>query len=564
MRSAKKSTKVLSALSMAAVAVIGLKASSAHGATVTLYYGDDTYANSNNDVAISGTYRSGATKTDTQGAAEYLSQNNTNSTNVTTVAVSQTAATTINLPLNSYLSLAIDALVTGDTNPDGGNTTGPGAGATQPSFLGLAALGVGITSSDTTASILSPLAVPGGAQVSTASNGGSTYLSTGIVNGSQNVITHPTKQGSNSVVGSYNVVPNWANEAQPGDVEPNKLTGTGSDTGSTASGNIGINSPPFGGNTSVNSATTGGVNQLEQFAGTGTATYLSATDFIDSLVFKGLSAGTVTLTPSLDTAATAYWTLQTAGSTTFYTGPSSSHTHNGSASQYKTQGVSGADTLGNLPVLVINVIGASSTATHHAVIALSATANTANYGTTVLNGTGDHNGTFTPVANSLTSTGSNGGYTLAEVTGINGGGGDATDNVGVTGISATDAEIFGLDVKVSGTQASSAQLAVLINAIAGDGQATASVVTSVTTADPTHGDISSLDNATNGLSYNLFLTFAAGFNPGSLGFDLSNANDSNLSGYDITAVAVVPEPMSLGLLALGGVGLMSRRSRRKS
>ena len=66
--------------------------------------------------------------------------------------------------------------------------------------------------------------------------------------------------------------------------------------------------------------------------------------------------------------------------------------------------------------------------------------------------------------------------------------------------------------------------------------------------------------------YNLFLKFAAG-GPGAsdhLGLDVSTANDSNLVGYTFNAIAVVPEPMSLGLLAIGGVGLMARRTRRKS
>jgi hypothetical protein len=71
-----------------------------------------------------------------------------------------------------------------------------------------------------------------------------------------------------------------------------------------------------------------------------------------------------------------------------------------------------------------------------------------------------------------------------------------------------------------------------------------------------------------GSQYNLFLTFSGTNLPGSatdtLGLDLSSTNDALLSGYTFSAVAVVPEPMSLGLLVLGGVGLMARRNRRKA
>jgi hypothetical protein len=68
-----------------------------------------------------------------------------------------------------------------------------------------------------------------------------------------------------------------------------------------------------------------------------------------------------------------------------------------------------------------------------------------------------------------------------------------------------------------------------------------------------------------GSQYNLFLDDASG--PSSdnfLGIDLANSNDFNLNGYTVSAIAVVPEPMSLSLLTLGGLGLLNRRSRRQN
>jgi hypothetical protein len=71
---------------------------------------------------------------------------------------------------------------------------------------------------------------------------------------------------------------------------------------------------------------------------------------------------------------------------------------------------------------------------------------------------------------------------------------------------------------------------------------------------------------TSSTTYNLFLTFSSGGPSAAddLGIDLSQTNDPYLAGYSFTAVAVVPEPMTLSLLTLGGIGVMSRRNRRKS
>jgi hypothetical protein len=189
-------------------------------------------------------YRRTSTTTDATGNKEYLATSAGVTTQVSVVRVSQTAPTTINLPIGAYLSLAIDALITGDPNPDGGKATGPND-TIQPSFLGLSDLGVSILSSDTNAAVLSPVGT--GGPYSIGANGGTTYLSTGIVNNSQNGL-HMTAQENNGGAGSYNIVPTWVGQVTPGTIEPNKLTGLGSDTGNTASGNIGVNSFPFGGN----------------------------------------------------------------------------------------------------------------------------------------------------------------------------------------------------------------------------------------------------------------------------------------------------------------------------
>ena len=67
-------------------------------------------------------------------------------------------------------------------------------------------------------------------------------------------------------------------------------------------------------------------------------------------------------------------------------------------------------------------------------------------------------------------------------------------------------------------------------------------------------------------NYNLFLDVSPGLaSDVFLGWDLSASNDSNLAGgYTVSAVAVVPEPMSLSLLALAGVGMLARRRSRKA
>jgi len=548
---AKKSTKILSALSMAALSVMGAKA--AHGATLNLYYGQDlSQANSNNGIMIGTTYSKAGTGSDLVGSKKFL-------TGTTEQVVSQTATTTITLPVGDYLSLAIDALLTGNSNPDGGLDSGFGVGP-QPSFLGLSELSLGVQSTDSTASILTPVSPDVATAPLSSFNGHNTYHSSTVLNTS---VTSPTaktvSQGPNSILGSaYNVKPAWGSvsSADPrADVQPNE---TGYDAG-TANGNVGLNGFTTGGNTAVDATSAGGVATIEQFASsTNTANYNSATDYYDSLIYQGLTPGTVTLTPNVNLAGSSYWTLATAGTAGTSNNP-------GSASTYGTHTMTGNDSVVNAPKLVI-VVASTGTTGGHAIVALAATANS-NYGTTITNGTGVSQGTFSPASpNTLTLVSHGAGsYQVAQVTGISTNAGAATGNVNVAGwVQASDPEIFGVDVKVNGTNASPSQLATLIAAIGGTG-ATPSVGVVASTVDPTLGALSTLQD-TGTTSYNLFLSFAAGgpATADNLNLDLSAANDAALVGYTFSAVDVVPEPVSLGLLALGGLGLMSRRTRRKS
>jgi len=548
---AKKSTKILSALSMAALSVMGAKA--AHGATLNLYYGQDlTQTNSNNGIIVGTSYNPNAAA-DAVGAPKFINKG------ATEQVVSQIATTTITVPVGDYLSLAIDALLTGNSNPDGGLVEITGKPA-QPSYLGLSELSLGVTSSDSTATFLTPISTDVGALSSF--NGQPTYHSTAVVNSSQTSPTTTTvAQGPNSTLtGAYNVIPQWGSlaSADPrADVQPNK---TGYDLGH-GNGSVGLNGFTTGGNTAVNAATAAGISTLEQFTtSNNVAAYTSATDYYDSLVFQGVSAGTVTLSPNIKLSGSSYWTVATHGTAAVSTSTP------GKTSVYQPTTMTGNDTVNQAPMLVIVVTGgvtSTTTPTSHAIVALAATANS-NYGTTITNGTGVSQGTFTPPsANTLTLTGGSGKYNIAQVTGISTNAGAAVGNVNVSGWNpASDPEIFGVDVKVNGTNASPSQLATLIAAIGGTG-APASTGVVASTVDPT-GVLAALDTPTT--SYNLFLTFAAG-GPGAadnLNLDLSAANDAGLVGYTFSAVSVVPEPVSLGVLALGGLGLMSRRTRRKS
>jgi len=134
----------------------------------------------------------------------------------------------------------------------------------------------------------------------------------------------------------------------------------------------------------------------------------------------------------------------------------------------------------------------------------------------------------------------------------------------------TDEEIFALDVQVNGVEATPAQIAILIDAIDGtDGYAPASpgvAAVSNTWAGLGLGGADPFIDTLSVSPFNLFLDMGDVVDMGTgpytyFGWDVSS-EDPNLVGYTIEEVAVVPEPMSLGLLVLGGLGLMSRRPRK--
>jgi hypothetical protein len=513
MQSAKKSTKVLSALTMAAAAAAS--AQMAHAASLTLYYGQEaSYANSNNGIFVATGYDPTGANTNTHNQSQFLS-----GTVVPQPSVAG-APVTVTVPVGSYLSMAIDAVLTGNPNAVAGTKQG-GDLFTQPSFLGLSALGMTVSSTDLTGTKLTPYSTD--TQVETTIGGLPTYNSTAILN----VDSSPAPQaglGTNSGTG-YNALPNWASVSAPGGVQPNL---PGYDTAPNSSGGVGLGSTsatggafPAGGNTGAN-ARANGANFIEAFgSASNTASYGNATEFLDSLAFKALATGTVTLSPNVIAGATEYW--KSAGNVTV---------SGKTASNYAATPFGGGDTITAMPVLVVNIVGPPSTG--HSLVNYAAAANSL----------------YNPSIGTLTVTGSNGSYQVAQITGLN----QTTGTVEAkTFTPSTDEEIYALDVLVNGTQANATQLATLVTQINtfNGGSPGVTATTSSPVPDPFAAN------------YNLFLD-PSGLSDAFLGVDLSSSNDSLLQGYSFSAIAVVPEPMTLGLLALGGVGLMARRHRRKA
>lgn len=205
-------------------------------------------------------------------------------------------------------------------------------------------------------------------------------------------------------------------------------------------------------------------------------------------------------------------------------------------------------------VVLPAIIAQEANAALYPIISLTTSAPApTNYGAQITNGTGANQGTFSTGTNVLTVTGGSGKYHYAQVTNINAA--SPMFSVEANGFNpATDIEIYALDLvslPSGGTQLSQANLATLaadINSTNSYGYGSAIASTSLS-SDPFPSQ------------YNLFLTFT-GLSSGQnfLGFDVSQDPDANVATFTYaTAVAVVPEPMSLGLLTLGTVGLLARR-----
>jgi hypothetical protein len=482
----RKKVKNWSILSAAVFTTLG--ANEARSADLSLYYDNITYVPN---------FTAGSTHTFSYS---------------TTAGDYSQIPTTFNVAIGTTFEFGIDAVVTNNINPDGGQTTGKvGHVAVQPSFLGLSELGIQIPSTDTTAVKL----VPNTAGSPIGSIGpNADYNSTASLNNSADP---GSAVAPNNNPGGF--VPIW-NASSEGDISPTSANG----------GDVGDHFAIFQGNGQIFSNTANGANTIGQY-GAAAATFGNATDFFDSLTYTANQLGRVILAPVVDAGETGYWVNTLQGSSTVPSGYSSmAFTNPG-------------DVIGTLPILVINV---AAEASDQPIISLTAKPFQAPT-------------TYGNLLGTLTVSGHNGNYGVSQLTGLNA----TTGYVEVNGFNpGTDEEIYALDVLVNGVQANAAQIGDLVFSI-NHGDTMVIPSTPIIAAATYAGLGVTQDASPFGSQYNLFLDYGSG--PSSdnfLAIDLSNSNDFNLTGYTFSAIAVVPEPMSLGLLTLGAFALLGHRRQR--
>jgi hypothetical protein len=134
-------------------------------------------------------------------------------------------------------------------------------------------------------------------------------------------------------------------------------------------------------------------------------------------------------------------------------------------------------------------------------------------------------------------------------------GGVATGYVQESGIAAGDTEIYALNIKVAGSDPSTAQDQALATNI---GTSNVGGVTAVAFADASPA----LQALFPG--YDIIVTKSGGLsNPAFLGWDFTST-DASVAGVTVTDVAAVPEPASAAGLMIGAAGLLLGRKKRQA
>ena len=268
-----------------------------------------------------------------------------------------------------------------------------------------------------------------------------------------------------------------------------------------------------------------------------------AAEIFNSLEINAVTAGTATFQLTDLDGGLQYATNTTPGTATPLVGPTYTNTTFNPAT----------DTLGTLPKITLIVGSGTTSPTATPIISLTA-------GTTAPTGFGTQlttaNATFspaTPVANSINVAGANGSYTPGFAS-VNASGGATSGYVQISGFNpAADKEVYALKLDIGGatvaqTDSRLSTIVTDINASLATDGVTASLLTGTTlgSALPTY-DIE-LTSTGTGAAQDI------------LGFNF--VGETNIAGVTVTAVAAIPEPASMGLLALGATGLLAGRRRR--